>query len=321
MMEELLAEAGLTLKQLDARYAKCESGLVVIGDTAARIAHRFQMPCRDVLAKGCWPANDPAGRQIIATMLSAVLPEPDFKGQLCGVTLPAGIEPLQAVKSRARQRRDPGDAERIMQLVRLHGYEPVFLPAGLAVVLAESADSGFTGLGIDFGSGATNFSLARQGVEIARCSIPLGSRWIDERAARACAHYGWDPKGHRFSDLEAIGQWKLSLEGTLAAPANPREHVLAALYTDMLEEVLNEGGRTLASHAEIDGILEPVSLVYAGGPTLIPGFSNLLESVLTGVSLPVKVDDIRGTRCPWTIARGALVYAELERRTLELHAA
>lgn len=293
------------LDQLQIPYARCEEKLAIIGDPVSDFTHLFQMPAVPLLPDGHVPQDDPPARQIIASLVEALLPEPQQSGEICCISM-AGL-PVDA---------DDGehhDVEFFTRLLRLRGYQPMLLSAGMGVVLAELVDQSFTGIGMSLGASHCEVSLAHRGIEIARSSIPRGGDWIDEQLAAERDSYCWDPNGNRFADVESEREWKVEAERNIGQPADDRETLLAELYASLIDDVLKSAARDFAQTASVRDVPQPLSLVVSGGVARINGFSDLLVPALRKTPFPVEVGTVRmATDSDYIVTRGGLISAELE---------
>lgn len=291
------------LEQLKIPYAACEDNLVMMGQAAREYSRMFQTPCIPLLAGGRIPEDDPPARQIIAALVQALLPTPDTGGEVCTITLPG--EPLT--------RQEEQEAEFLKRLVRLQGYTPQVLTAGMAVVLAELVGESFTGLGISLGASFTEVSVAHHGVEALRCSIPRGGNWIDEQLAVENDYYAWDARGNQYLDSSRSGEWKEQWDGTLQQPASKEGKLLARLYGELLDHVLSRAAAAIAKSPRVAEIPGKLAVAITGGPVSIGGFDEFFASCVAQHELPVDTDRIRpAARSAFTVSRGLLIQAELE---------
>ena len=182
----------------------------------------------------------------------------------------------------------------------------------MAVVLAELVSTSFTGVGLDIGTTGTDAVLCFQGRELAASTTPFGSEWIDQRLARACQEFTWAPSGQQCLDVPAITSWKQEFSGDLTNPRSTREHVLAELYQELTESVLRCLARDLVINTAGGHLTSPVELVYAGGPTRMNGFDDILREQLQRTPLPFAIQSIRSANSPYTVCRGCLIHGELE---------
>jgi pilus assembly protein FimV len=295
------------LDRAQLQYATCEESLLLFGDSAEDFARLFQSPCLSLLTAGHIPHDDPPARQVLATLVEAALPEPHTPGEICCLTLPEKRDSAEATDR---------ELEFFSRVVKLRGYEPIVLGAGMAAILAELVDCGFTGMGIDFGAATTEVSLAHRGIELARCVIPRGGNWIDAQLAEQNNEYAFDANGNRYLDTESARCWKEDSARSLNNPADEREAYLVELYSQIIAEVLDEAASTFAANPGVCDVPQPVDIVCTGGMASIGGFSNVFERFSQDGRFPVDIGRVRVcAESDYTVARGCLICAELESET------
>ena len=299
-----------TLEQLNTSSVRCDDGLVILGEPAVRVSQLFRQPYHEMLPEGRIDRHDPLSRQMLSTLIDSMLPVPESADDICTLHLPlCDMEPTRDQPSPCMP---DADQRLLKHLIKLRGYTPSILSAGMAVVLAEMVEDSFTGLGLDIGATSSHAVLAFQGRELAASSTPMGGQWIDERLARACQEFAWDPAGQQRLNVHAIESWKHEFSGDLTCPHSTREHVLADLYEELLETLICTMARDLAIHPATEIISQPVTMVYTGGPTRVNGFDDLLRDRLSRTAFPLQIEAIHSANSPYTVARGCLIHAELE---------
>jgi len=293
------------LNHMNIPHAVCDEGLVVIGDHATDFSRLFQVPCLPLLPHGRIPQSNPPARQIIAALIESHLPEPKQSGEICCLSFP-GLPAKEQAQGNT-------DYEFYTRLIRLQGYEPLVLTSSLAVVLAEMVGHSFTGIGINLGASSCEVSLAHLGNEIAHCSISRGGDWIDEQFALRNEEYTWDAKGNRHPDLLGVSCWKESLTESIVEAATKQEKLLCELYRELVSTVLQEVSAAFSRIPAVRDVPRPLGLVVCGGSSRIPGFDQLFRKELHRNPLPMEVSNLfLANSSDYTVARGGLIYAELE---------
>ena len=265
-------------------YAVCEDSLIMLGDLVSEFAQLFHVPSVPLLLAGDVPHDDPPARQAIAAIIDAILPEPQAPKEHCCLSI-SGLP----------DRRSPAGHESLdflTQVVRLRGYVPSILSSTRAVVLAELVGDAFSGIGMSFGAGSCEIGLVHCGLEIARCTVPVGGNWIDEQLARRDASYFWDSAGHKYLNTDAATAWKEAFAGSLLELTSAREWVLCELYQDLITRALTEACQTFSAVPEVADVPQPVSVVCSGGATSISGFCELLTRSIQKTPLPVAVKQV-----------------------------
>ena len=297
--QHLLSKAGIP-------FARCEDSLILMGERSDEFAALFQTDFVPVVPNGQIPRNDPLSRQVLAAMVDAMLPDPRLHGESCYVALPQGSDDEELLS---------GDSEFFKRLIRLRGYEPIPMRSGMAVVLTDLVDTGFTGIGINFGASSCDAVLAWRGVEIASTHVAKGGNWIDECLATENDQYAWAPDGSKHLDISGAYEAKLSYRGSLLEPTSREEQLMATLYRDLIASCIQQAVRAFVRAPRLNEIRKPVPVVCAGGSTKIAGFHQLVAAALQSVKLPLQIDEVReSTSVEFAVARGCLIAAELDQQ-------
>jgi hypothetical protein len=282
-------------------FATCDRQLVLIGDDAVDYARVFREPVQAALPGGKLPQESPLARQVLATIIGAVLPRADRRDEVCCLTLPGGTTSSQPA------------AEFLTRLLKLAGYAPVVTRAGLGLILAELSHTSFTGAAVCLGAATCELTVAHRGREIATVSVCRGGDWIDAQLAEQEGCFTWDSGGRRLLDVDAIACWKAQQNEPLALTSpSPLMRTLAGLYRTLLDELCAEAARVFERTPLVATLQRPLPLAVAGGAAQIPGFGALLDEQLRGSPLPPFGPARVVYDTEYTIARGCLIRAELE---------
>lgn len=294
------------LDQLHLEYAVCDGSLAIPGDSARDLAQLFHVPVMPLMPEGKLPEGDPPARQLLAALIEAVLPVPTVANELCGLTLSG--------ESASETADDASTREFLIRLVQLRGYTPRLVHPGMAVVLAELVADGFTGIGLSFGAAACHACLANRGQVIATCVIPRGGNWIDEQIAIASGLYQWDNEGNRYLDVNTASRWKEASETSLSdVESGSRIETLTRAYAQLLDDVASAMGKALKSSLLTPEAWPAMTVVACGGPTRVPGFSEMLDQTIRRKEWPVRMKRLRiADDADFTIPRGSLIQVEVD---------
>ncbi len=303
------SEAHLALlDQSNIAHAVSEDIIVLMGDSAVDFAKLFQVRTLPLLPEGAIPENDPLARQVIASLVEALLPKPATSGEVCCMALPGTASGRSSGKN--------SELEFFSRLARLRGYTPVVLSSGTAAILAESVDRSFTGMSLSMGAAGCQLALAHRGIEIANCVIPRGGDWIDEQLARRHNDSAYDINGEQFLDIAAATRWKETAVTNIASPANDEDQFVSDLYQDLLGQLIEAAELTFLHTAQMRNVPQPITLICTGGGARINGFAELLASKLQTNPLPLEIAELRmAAESDYTAARGLLISAALESET------
>jgi hypothetical protein len=298
------------LRQVRIAYGACDDGFVLMGDASEQLAHLFQIRTRDLMPGGRIPQDDPLARQVISVLIESLLPEPRQEHEICSLVLPVISNPTGGVA-------DQGEEwELLAQLVRLRGYQPVAYGSAMGLMLATLVEQSFTGIGMVFGASHCDVSIAHRGTEVCHCSIPRGSTWIDEQMAQEANDFGYQSNGERYLDTPAQQRLREQFAGSLVLPRDPYAKQLSSLYGNLVAEALKATANMIEATPRAQTIPQPVTVVCGGGAARTHGFAELLAHALEATPLPLATDQICvATESDATVARGALISAELESQT------
>lgn len=233
------------LQESSVRYQICREGLLVIGqwfDAWAGIA--LSSP-QKLLPYGRVPVGDPVSRQLLALAIEAVVPEAPQRGDLCCLSIPCAL-PRESLETDA-------NLEHLSHLVLLRGWEPRFVNAGLALVLAELGPHRLTGMGVVIDDEATQASIVVCGKEIAAASV--------RHAARFDMADGQRPPTEAFRDqlVDAFDALRREVEGTLTcALPGPVTLACAGIETEPeLAELIREAWEETGWRQRLEHVLSP----------------------------------------------------------------
>lgn len=176
------------------------------------------------------------------------------------------------------------------------GYRPFPVNEGLAVVLAELADTNFTGIGISIGGGLCNVCFAYLAVPVLTFSIPKGGDYIDALAAEAV--------GEPPHTIRAVKENGFDLS---SRPDGKIETALHIFYDDLFACLCQGLEQMLCSSDKIPRMPKGLPIVLGGGSVAPKGCRERFAKALAAATLPVQITDIRVAEHPLSAAaRGSL---------------
>ncbi len=292
-------------------YALCDGSALIIGRPADELAPLLHVPRLPILPDGVLPDDDPLSRQLAAALVDALLPAATGAGEICCLTLPGAAD--------TPVRHQTTEWQFFSRLVRMRGYQPLFVERSQALVVAELGQRAFTGLGLLIDASTSELALAHQGTVLMQAVVPRGGDWIDEQLARKTERIVWDMEGNGYVDVDAVARWKAESAPSLIFPQSDEAQLLAYLYQQLLQDVVGVFAARCRDCREIATLRGPLPLVCWGGPTQADGFLPVAAERLEQGRLPLEVGDMRVVADPtYTIARGCLILAELERPQVPL---
>ena len=271
---------------------KGEDGIIVVGDAALEMANVFGREARRPLSQGLISAGEMDALEILGIMIKNILGPPSRKGEHCFFSIPAA----------------PVDEDRdvvyhkgiFARIVTECGYTATPSNEAMAIIYAETAADGFSGLALSFGSGMTNVALAINGMEGLTFSVARGGDWIDAGAARNTGS-----TASRMCTLKEKGL-------DLLAPENREQEALALYYKSLVEYCIDKAALEFAKIKDKFSLPKAIPIVVSGGTSLagnfLPFFQETFESKRR--KFPIEVSEIRQASDPLNaVARGLLIQA------------
>lgn len=250
-------------------YAEYGTNLILFGDAATEWSQRLSVTAIPLCGGAGLQIDDRVIRQVMTVLIEGLLPIPNSHPDDCCLTLPGGVDALP-----------PAVAEFFAQVVRNFGYRPWLTSPSLAVALSELVDTGLSGLGIHLGVSCCEFSIVRQGRELARFEIARG-----------------------------FGRRHLA---SLPPTEEAAVEILAS-HAESLREIFAMAAFELQRRPERKALVAPVTLTVSGEIVASPGFADLIPVCVQQASWPFAIRTVRIAADPaWAVSRGCLIQAELE---------
>jgi len=272
-----------------------DDGIIVVGDAAMEMANVFGREARRPLSQGLISAGEMDALDVLGVMIKNVLGDPADEGEACYFSVPAS----------------PVDADRdvvyhegvFSRIVSERGFTAYPSNEAMAIVYAETAADGFSGLGISFGSGMCNLALAVSGVEGLCFSVARGGDWIDAGAAKAT--------GSTQSRICALKEKGIDLMN----PQSREEEALALYYKSLISYCIDQTMREFIKIKDRFSLPRPIPIVVSGGTSLAGNFVEFFTEVFESKrkKFPFEVSEIRHASDPLNaVARGLLIQAMQE---------
>lgn len=272
-----------------------EDGIIVVGDAALSMANVFGREARRPLSQGLISAGELDALDILGVMVKNVLGDPAAKGEACYFSVPAA--PVDADRDVVYHK---GVFDRI---VTECGYTAYAGNEAMAIIYAETAKDGFSGLGISFGSGMCNLALAVTGVEGLCFSVARGGDWIDAGAAKAT--------GSTQSRICALKEKGIDLMD----PKSREEEALVLYYKSLIEYCVDQTAREFTKIKDRFALPKAIPIVVSGGTSLAGNFVEFFTEVFEKKRkrFPIEISEIRHASDPLNaVARGLLIQAMQE---------
>ena len=205
----------------------------------------------------------------------------------------------------------------LTNFIKSLGYTPECIPEALAIVFSQrpvmedsselSGEAPFSGIGMSFGGGSINCCFSLKKMPLINFSVANSGDWIDIEASKVSG-----------IDVSAMTRFKeKNLDLNNIDFSDIRQASLSIFYDSMIQNALTNFS---AKFNQLDNHIEaPLEIVIAGGTALAPGFIDRFKTVLSTLSLPFKVKNVRlAENALYTVSHGCLVKAiSVEKKSKE----
>jgi hypothetical protein len=293
---ELPVDSKKMLKLSNVSFVERADELLILGDAAMDTANIFGREARRPLSAGLVSSSDIDAMEILGLLIKNVLGEPKVPGEHCYFSVPAA--PVDKPGQDVIYHR--GVLEKI---VRECGYTAAAGNEAMAIVYAETAKEGFSGIGISFGSGMTNIALSVNTIEGLSFSVGRGGDWIDGGAAKSI--------GSTSSRICAIKEKGIDLN----APVGREQEAITFYYKNLIEYAIDQIALQFMSVQGKFTLPKPIPIIVSGGTSKADGFLELFKSVFDKKRkrFPIEVSEIRAASDPLnSVANGLLIQAMQE---------
>ena len=182
------------------------------------------------------------------------------------------------------------------------GYQAEAVNEGMAIVYAELADDDLTGIGMSFGGGLCNVSVAYLGLPILSFSTTRAGDYIDQSAAKVTGQTPTTVRLHKESSM-----FKVGMEG-----ANGLDQALTIYHRDIIQHVVERMTEELNTSQRLPRSLRSLPLVFGGGTAMVKGFEAELKRALQNIALPLDIAEVRQAKTTSnTTAKGMLLASML----------
>jgi hypothetical protein len=282
-----------------------ENQVVLVGDTAFKLANAHRKDTKRPLRHGLIsPKAVATARPLVSAIIRQLLGPPAQDGEQLVFSVPAA--PLD-MDMNVDFHRDVLQA--ILSNLEWDGgsYDVHPIVEGSSVVFSCLGSNQFTGWGISWGAGMTNFSLSYMGTDVLSFSVARGGDWIDETAAKSVgenASYMCDVKERDES---------FSVQGT---SEEAEVFALQSAYRSLIRYVVKNWHQYIASNeSDLPRVEDPLPVVISGGTTMVDGFRDVLSSEVSAVDWPLPMGDVTLAGEPFfTVSNGCYISARLRER-------
>lgn len=273
----------------------------IVGDEAVSIARILNKEVRRPMAGGVLNPEEKEGRSVVGALVKALVGEPQEEGERCCFSIPA--VPVDSPKT-----NNVWHTGFFSHLLEDLGYSPEPVNEALAIIYAECAEDGHTGIALSHGAGQVNIACSYKLVGSLEFSICRSGDWIDQNSAAAVG-----------ASIAKVLKVKEDPEFDLLNPDALDEEIGPALYYHYVAMIKYEIQHLVREWSKMKSQLdfpEPIPVILSGGTASIKGFKEIWEQELHKFAkktpLPFKLKEVRMAKDPLgAVARGLLIYALL----------
>ncbi|MDC3251306.1 hypothetical protein OAU96_00165 [Planctomycetota bacterium] len=278
------------LTRLGVQYVVVNGRMVVVGDPAFELANIFNRNTRRPMKEGMISPDEADALPIEKMLLETLLEQPKTPGEICYYSVPA--EPIDADMNVVYHQGVFGG------LLKGLGYEPKPLVEGHAVVFSELAEDDFTGIGISCGGGMFNVCVSYKSIPALSFSTSRGGDWIDRNVASVLG----------ISSSRACGLKEKGID--ITNPNGREEEAVEIYYRNLIAYTLKNIKERFESSSSMPKFPDPISIVCAGGTSMIGGFTEVFKQEFEKINFPMDVKEIRLAEDPlYSVSKGCLVAA------------
>jgi len=282
-----------TLQKEGILHVVQEPSLLVYGNESERFADLFHLEARRPMSGGVLNPAEPEALPLIRRIFQALGAGDGEPRRVC-FSVPApplGSEATVTYHEAA-----------LRELLEEIGHETRGINEGLAVVYAELEDTNYTGIGVSFGGGLCNVSLAYLSTPLFSFSVPKAGDFIDANAAAVT--------NETATRVRIVKETAFHFNGHFADKIH---QALGIYYADVIQGVVAGLHQAFSNALNVPKLGRAIPIVLSGGSTLAEGFRDRFEKALKERPLPVAISEVRPAAEPLnTTAKGALVAALAE---------
>ncbi|HLD90979.1 MAG TPA: hypothetical protein VI911_08210 [Patescibacteria group bacterium] len=281
-----------SLSKRGVNFIEDDADFLIIGEDALHIAMERNCSSSRPMLNGVISPKDKNSLPMLKVLLSNLVGRGNGSDTLV-YSVPA--KPVDAVFDIVYHQ------EMLNMFFRDQGYSPQPINEAFAIGLSELLDDGLTGIALSLGAGMANISVIHQGDPLVEFSVTRSGDFIDHSVGTAL---DMSPSLIQLEKESGIDLY------------NPKDKIaeaIAVYYSSVINYVLQNISFELKKQEKRLPIFrEPVPIIVSGGLTLAEGFTRMFEERLSGITLPMKISEIRRAASPMTcVAAGCLMASQL----------
>lgn len=292
------------LERHSEEVAQCEGGMVVFGTAANDLAEVLSLPMQSALNDGRLRKNDPVSRQFLGALVEGLIPAADHQKSTCTVI-------SSQLASHEAAQIEQGDLGFLLRLVKLQGHEPHVISPGMALILSECSNVGFSGIAIKMGAARMDVSIVHQARELTRFSLPRGGLYVDRQLAMTEQQFVCLKDGREVLDIRPIRRWREGVKN-LNSVSDSRTLELRNQYRELIRLGLHRMQQEL-NPSVLAQLPRTLPLIIGGDLAEPSGIETLFHDAINHVELPIQIHSVRRVKdVAFSVLRGGLIAGELD---------
>jgi len=274
-----------------------DNEIFIIGDDAFKFANIFSKEVNRPMKEGLISPDEINAVDILTLIIKSLVGDiSSYEDIFCCYSIPA--EAIDEKKSVTYHERVFGS------ILNSLGVNNKAINEAIAIIYSECQKEKFSGVGVSFGAGMCNVSLAYKGIEALKFSTARSGDYIDRNVAMSLSIVP--------NRVTAIKEKYLDL-------SNPFGHInlnkktkrvieaLVYYYESVLEYTIKKLIKQFNDKVDLE-IDEELPIVVSGGTSLPKGFIELFKNLIEKYELPFNVLEIRRAKNPLTaVSEGLLI--------------
>jgi hypothetical protein len=281
------------LKLSSTSFIELDGRLLVVGDEALQTANLFHREARRPLSGGMISAGELDAQQVIGLIVKRVIGSPTVKNELCCYSIPAVAIDVQGFDTVYH-------TAILGKIIRELGFKPEPVNEALSIIYSECENENFSGLGISYGAGMTNISLAYNAMSALEFSLKRGGDWVDIGAAKAV--------GQTAAKICTIKESGIDI----MKPKTREEEAIVLYIQTLIDYTIDSIMKQFVKVKHELLVPRPIPIIVSGGTSLAGGFLEKFQERFEAHrdKFPIKISEIRAAENPITaVATGLLVFA------------
>ncbi len=274
----------------------------ILGKAAVELAFTMNREVKRPMHKGILSVSEKEAFNILSIIIRSMVGKVQKDGEPVYYSVPA-----DAINTDTGSSYHQKVVQSILDSYNVDGKKIAGKPLNeaLAIVIAELAESGRTGIGISFGAGMVNLCYAMYSIPVVQFSRTDAGDWIDRESGKATGE-----------KATYINKRKESID-LGSSPKDSIDRAIMYHYELLIENSLKDIARGIKEAGSKANPGKPVPIILAGGTASPKGFtaffSDILNKMVSSGKFPLEIGEVKlASDHLYTVAKGCLMAAEAD---------